>query len=243
MNIFGYLLDWIYPPRCIFCRDLIPLYEKRGVCGSCEPDLPWVVGCTCEKCGKPVSIETTKNMCSDCTKREYAYTRGWAVLLYAGRVREMVYRFKYSGHLQYAPVLGEIMVTYIKQKTDTKIFDILIPVPMHKTKQKQRGYNQAALLAAAISDRLHIPTDEDILIRTKQTKAQSGLSIIERQNNIKDAFQVQRPTMIEHKIVLLIDDIYTTGSTIEGCSKVILAAGARAVYFLALSIGESDHRT
>ena len=114
---------------------------------------------------------------------------------------------------------------------------MIIPIPIHSNRRKKRGYNQCEELAKVISKKLNIPMNASVLIRKKETKPQSGLSFTQRKNNMKDAFELKNTFDIYHKNMLLIDDIYTTGATINSCSKLLKKKNANEVYFLTLSIG------
>jgi ComF family protein len=231
------LLDLIYPPRCIFCTEIIPFQEERGICKRCRNTLPFIEGKVCQKCGKPIQDSDHRTTCFDCIKNSHVYDRGWAVFAYEGMVKDAIYRFKYGGHKEYGKYLGKLMAEKIKYQISEEGFDLIIPIPIHKRRKKERGYNQAEELAKSISSELGIPMDPFILARVKETSPQSGLSIVQRQNNIKKAFKIDDTINLHQMKILLIDDIYTTGTTINYCADLLKERGAKKVFFLSLSIG------
>ncbi|WP_058485998.1 ComF family protein [Defluviitalea phaphyphila] len=231
------ILNIIYPPKCIFCNTIIPIQKEKGICDDCKKSLPFIKEKVCQKCGKPIDNIEERNTCFDCIKYPPIYDKGWALLVYEGIVRDMIYRFKYGGHKEYAVYLGVLMANKIKNENIKEKFDLIIPIPMHLKKKRIRGYNQSEELAKIISKQLKIPIDITILTRIKETKPQSGLSITQRKNNLKKAFKIKQNTDLKGKKILLIDDIYTTGSTINTCANILKKKGVKKVCFLSLSIG------
>jgi len=235
--VIDFLLDLIYPPRCIFCEDIIPIEEERAICKNCKNIISFVKGKVCQKCGKLLEDDMSKDVCIDCIKNTQYYDKGLALFVYEGLVRDMIYRFKYGGHKEYAKYLGEFLSEKIRKERLEEKIDLIIPIPIHSNRRKKRGYNQCEELAKVISKKLNIPMNASVLIRKKETKPQSGLSFTQRKNNMKDAFELKNTFDIYHKNILLIDDIYTTGATINSCSKLLKKKNANEVYFLTLSIG------
>lgn len=232
-----FILDLIYPPRCIFCTSIIPIEKEKGICEECRKNLSFIKGKVCKKCGKPLEESLSKEVCSDCKENPPGYEKGQAVFIYEGLVKDMIYRFKYGGHREYAKYLGKLMAIQIKEEGIRGDIDLIIPVPIHSGRKKKRGYNQCEELAKVISKELNIPMETSILIRAKETRPQSGLSTIQRKNNMKNAFKLNDNLDICHKNILLIDDIYTTGATINSCSKLLRKKKINKVYFSTLCIG------
>lgn len=232
MNIF----DWIYPPHCIFCHNIIPInnYNNIDICDMCVENLPFMKEPTCNKCG--ITIDDEKKFCVKCSKNEPLYNKGWISLEYDDMVKEAIYRFKYGNCPQYSKTLSYIMYSTLEYK-DIKNYDIdlIVPVPIHKNRYKKRGYNQAELLSKELSNKLNIPW-KNVMLRTKDTKPQSSLSPKERNNNIKDAFEIYDIKNIRNKKILIIDDIYTTGSTIDACTNTLIDTGIVSdIYYYILS--------
>ncbi len=145
---------------------------------------------------------------------------------YSDSLKASLKRFKFSNKPSYYRAFGKLLALKVQNIEQLANFDIIIPIPLHKTKYKQRGYNQAELIAKSVARILNVPYSTDILIKSSETKSQSSLARNERLSNVEDSFRVINEKFIYNKKVLLIDDIITTGSTINQCSKVLKKAGA-----------------
>ena len=141
--------------------------------------------------------------------------------------------------MEFAKLYGRIMHDRLKEKIDEWNVDAIVPVPVHKSRLKKRGYNQAALIAKELSKRLKIPVNECLVVRTGATGAQKDLSAAERQNNLKKAFKVTE-NVVEYDTVLIVDDIYTTGATVDAMARCLKGAGIKKVYFATLCIGRGS---
>lgn len=230
------LIDWIYPPRCIFCNSIIALNKYNGfnICDRCNEVLPFMKQPYCSKCGK--TVDSCNDICYDCSKKEFSYEKGWIALEYNEMTKETIYKFKYQNCPNYSKTLAEIMYKAMDDKSILNYkFDLITSVPIHKNKLKKRGYNQAQLLAKQLSLKLKLPY-EDIIIRIKDTKPQSSLSPKERNNNLNQAFKAIDNKKIFNKKVLIVDDIYTTGATINACVDSIIDIDTNnIVYYYILS--------
>lgn len=227
------ILDWIYPPRCMICLSIIPLYEEKWICKYCKDSLVALTLINCIKCGRPV--EYIGMTCNECKKKELSFVKNYAVYPYDEVMSTIIKNFKYGNHPQYSKGLGCLMEDYYKKHFFEKI-DFIIPVPMYAKKEKERGFNQAKLLAKELAKLVKVECIEDLIIRTKNTKAQNLLNASERKNNMENAFKLNKKYQVNAKSFLIIDDIYTTGSTIDACSKVLLLSGAKSVFGFTLSI-------
>ena len=232
-KIVNFLLDVIYPKRCPVCGDIV---SKRGadICPKCEKKLNYVEEPYCLKCGKPLIDE--REYCDDCCKKKHSYNEGRAVLCYDEVSSKSIYGFKYNSRQEYAKFYGRIMTEKLKRKIKAWNPDLIVPVPVHKSKLKTRGYNQAALIARELSKSLKIPCRDDLVIRKSNTKVQKELNAKEREINLKKAFIV-RENSVKLKSVLIVDDIYTTGSTIDSVARCLKEKGVENVYFVTLAIG------
>jgi ComF family protein len=175
------------------------------------------------------------HLCSACLTEERYFTKARAIALYEGLLAETVSRFKYQGASRLAKPLGALLGEYQDLEFSFAEFDLILAVPLHSRRLRQRGFNQSMLLARRLSQRHSIPLDFASLHRTRHTQPQTHLSGSERQKNIRGAFQVRRPGVISGKHILLIDDVFTTGATVQECSKVLLEAGAKRVDVLTLA--------
>lgn len=189
----------------------------------------------CKKCGKPLSsIEA--EYCPDCKRKKHLYTRGRAALEYDSVMRESISRFKYKNRREYGDFYVQELIESCGRAVQSWNIDLIIPIPLHKSRRRKRGFNQAELIAKKLGRKLKIPVSSDTLLRTKKTRPQKELNEQDRKSNLKNAFAVTQND-IKSKKILLIDDIYTTGSTLDAAASVLLEHGAEKVYFLSISIG------
>lgn len=226
------LLNLLFPPRCPFCDGI----ATDGVCEFCRRKVTVVTEPFCMKCGKPLA-DNVREYCEDCDKTGHSFESGRALLVYDDVVRHSIYRFKYASRKEYAKVYARMMGQNFKQYIARISPDMLIPVPLHKRRMKKRGYNQAQLVAKCLEKEWGIPCRDDLVRRVKHTRPQKELDRAERQNNLKKAFKIIEND-VKLKTIILIDDIYTTGSTMDALAEALLQNGAAKVYFVAIAIGE-----
>ena len=237
----GSICDIVYPDSlyCIGCGAVIDKTRHYSMCDSCLSAFHFANGRTCEKCGKILEDSYHKAVCRDCLTHEKSFERGYSCMLYGLYEKKVIRDFKYSGKSYYAKHLGELMYDRIAPLLEKEVCaDMIVPVPLHRKKLNRRGYNQAELLAREVSNRSGIPM-KNALVRTKNTKPMSRLTGAERRENLTDVFAVHpvHTAEIHDKRILLIDDIYTTGSTTNACSEALHSAGASAVTVLCLAAG------
>ena len=187
------------------------------------------------KCGKELESEEVE-YCSDCMRNRHLFDRGRAVFTYKS-VSDSIYRYKYQGRQEYAAYYAECMTERLGQWIVQRRADALIPVPVHSSKLHVRGYNQAEVLAKELGSILHIPVVTDFIKRVRKTSPMKDLSVSERQNNLKRAFKICRND-VKLSTIIIIDDIYTTGSTIDAMSYELRGAGVKHIYFVTLAIGK-----
>lgn len=185
------------------------------------------------KCGKP--IEAGGEFCADCERGTHEYTRGIALYRYAS-VKESIYRVKYEGRQEYLDFFAGEIAQHFGMQIRLWDADAIIGVPLHRSRQKKRGYNQADLLAKKLGDKMGIPFYKGLVKRVKKTAPQKGLDVQERQNNLKKAFIIGQ-NVVKLKTIIVIDDIYTTGSTIDAVARTLREAGVQRIYYIALAIG------
>ncbi len=231
--------DLIYPSNiyCISCGNIIDDSRPYALCDACVRTLKWANGRTCSRCGKILQEDYGPDLCTDCVNGEHVFRKGFTCVEYGAAERELMHQFKYKEKAYLGRKLAEIM--YDRIQAEELVPDLLIPVPMFRKKEKRRGYNQAAVLAACLANYMGIPYDGKLLIRRVETEAMSRLGVWNRRKNIQGVFTVSRDKMdkLAEKTVLLVDDIYTTGSTADACASVLLEAGAAAVYVFAFASG------
>lgn len=225
-------LDLLYPPRCPVCHSLAPV--GKDICPECAERLPYVREPRCRKCGKPVT--DVMIFCEDCMEFPHDFDQGTAAFLYDDCMRETIRHFKYKGRKEYGAVLGRLLYEYARPDLALWNAEAVVPVPLHREKLRQRGYNQAAVTAEAFARFASLPCFPDALVRTGRTAAMKNLAAGERRRNLRDAFSVS-PDFRTPERILVVDDIYTTGSTADACAAALKGAGAKEVYVAAVCIG------
>lgn len=219
------------------CGDIITP-RQQIVCPGCVNIFQVIKDPKCLKCGKPVEQEE-QEYCFDCTKTTHHYNRGISLWIYDERVKKSISNYKFHHRREYSKYYIQEILHYYRQEIISVAPEVLIPVPLHKSKLNDRGFNQACLLARGISKSVGIPVIENYLLRCHKTKAQKRLNDRERAKNLDEAFNVNPIyNTAPYSKVMLIDDIYTTGSTIDACAKVLLQTGVKEIDFISLSIGK-----
>lgn len=235
----GYIRELLYPRRCPICEDIV-IPKGKKICAACKALLIYVKEPYCKKCGKPVA-EKEQEYCFDCSRREYRYDSGLALFVYDQTMKNSIAAFKFHGKKEYADFYVEEMAAKLGERILAKKPDVLIPVPVHRKKKRFRGFNQAELLASGLSRTLGIPMDSRLLVRIRNTAPQKEVNGKERMKNLECAFGLcadAERVLSDYRHIMLVDDIYTTGSTIEACSRVLLSNGIPKVSFVSLCIGK-----
>ena len=226
---FHALLDVILPPICHICHSFIPDAGKIHICPTCRDLLPLVSSPLCPLCGIPFSGTGSDHRCGTCLTHTPHFDSARAHFLYEGAIRDLIHSFKYSHKTHLRNPLALLALEGMSGFLADQNPHLLIPVPLHRTRLRQRGFNQAVLLVRAISRHLSLPMLTDALARTRSTEPQIDLSATERRMNVSGAFTVGRPDLVAGKRILLLDDVMTTGSTMDECAKELKKAGADAV--------------
>ena len=227
-------LNLLYPRRCPLCHRI--LRNSRGlVCPECARDLRPISGPRCYKCGKPVKEE--EEYCRDCSAHPGAFDQGRGIFLYDDRMRYSIMKYKYFGCREYSRFYGKALYLYGRDMLALWKPQVIVPVPLHWRKQRARGFNQAEFMARELSEYAGIPVNTGILKKSVATRSQKKLDAAGRKKNLKEAFKVVgNPAGLR---ILLIDDVYTTGSTMDVLARALLEKGASHVYFLTLCIGNN----
>lgn len=216
------LLGLLYPEHCTLCG----ARGSRGLdlCRACFGELPWNRH-PCPRCAAPLPPDIDTPLCGNCIKVLPAWDEARSPLAYAYPVDKLIQRFKFDGDLAVGRLLGELLADYLAAGVDKP--DCIVPVPLHPARLKERGFNQAVELARPVSKRLKIPVRLDLCERVRATEVQSKLDAAERKKNLKDAFAVRESVDGLH--IALLDDVITTGTTVEILTRTLRDAGAKAV--------------
>ena len=224
------VLKILYPDRCPLC-DTARSLKETGICPECEKKLIVIKEPVCIVCGRPLSKENS--VCPDCKISPRYFDGGKSVFAYSS-LNDSIYKFKYMNRAAYAKCYGKLMVKEVGEWLSWIKPDALVPVPLHKKRLIARGYNQATELAEEISRLTGIPVRESLAGRRKNTVPQKLMDKRGRQINMKRAFIV-REDVVKLRRVVVIDDIFTTGSTINSLAKELKEAGIKEVWFLTVS--------
>ena len=230
--------EYIYPKRCPGCDELLKRGEKQaGFCRNCAKDISLTGSQVCMKCGSPIKNGQAE-YCASCAGRVHKFRQSKAVYKYQGPMKQAMYRFKYSNRRCYARIFAKHAIMSHRDFFEKSGVEAIIPVPMYAKKQKKRGYNQAEVFARALGRELDLPVYSDIVRRDKNTVPMKQLNPIERRENLQNAFKLSENVVIFRK-VLLIDDIYTTGATMDAVAEVLLSQGVGEVYSYCICVGEN----
>lgn len=227
-------VSWLWPEVCPFCGRV----SSQGICTACRRRVKalQIQEPRCMRCGKPVHY-AEQEYCYDCMHMKHWYDRGYGLWLHKEPVSTSIYQFKYHNQRRYGVYYAVELARCYGRMIKSWAPDLMIPIPLHKKRRRKRGYNQAAVVCRELGRRLGISVDEKCLVRKLYTEPQKTLSRQQRRKNLKHAFTVKnyfRPV----PTVLLIDDIYTTGNTIDAAAAVLKEKGVEKVYFLTISIGQ-----
>ena len=228
------MIDLLFPKRCPLCQTVMN-FGISGVCEECEKNLCWVKDPVCLKCGKTIQ-DSEMEYCTDCMKIQKSFERCYPAFDYEGKIKDSLYEFKYKNQRQFADFYCDCIIKRHGKELKNLSLDGVIPVPVHTRKKKYRGYNQAQLIANKISKALKVPLYSDYLVRITDTNPQKELDDRQRMKNLKNAFKIAE-NVVKLDTVLLVDDIYTSGATMEACTIALKDVGVGKVYCASVAIG------
>lgn len=226
------ILRLFFPHVCPFCGRV----TEEDVCKTCREQVEYIREPRCMRCGKPLRSEE-QEYCYDCERHSHAYDRGYALWIHKGSVQRAIYQFKYHNRRVYSQFFGKELLSQYGQAVRKWNITTIIPIPLSRKRRRIRGFNQAELLARELGAGLGITVDAKSLVRVRDTSPQKKMDARGRSCNLKHAFAWRGKNSINGNI-LLIDDIYTTGSTIDAAARVLKKNGAGKIYFLTISIGQ-----
>jgi ComF family protein len=211
---------------CLLCSELSD--SDLPICTACETDLPWL-GDHCQTCALPLPAPGLT--CGQCLKQPPAFERVAAPWFYSFPIDSLITRFKHSAKWPLGRLLAELLAQFLQHRFDEDLErpDLLIPVPLATKRLRQRGFNQAAMLARWLSAGLDIPCDEALLLRTQDTSAQQELNADARKKNLRNAFALAADASIKGRHLALVDDVLTTGATAQALARLLMDAGAARV--------------
>ena len=214
------LADLFYPQRCVGCGRR----ASDVLCRGCFEGLPRIEGPLCRRCGMPTAFEAF--VCEECKNVDFSFETARAPLRYEGVGKEIVHALKYRG---YARVVEKLMAPLMEGVVEGR-FDLVVPVPLHRSRLRRRGFNQAELMARGVAKKINAPVSDKLEV-VRRTRDQVELSAAGRRENVRGAFRARGPIGGR---VLLVDDVFTTGATLSACAEALARAGAREVHALSL---------
>lgn len=222
-NWINIIQDYLLPPTCILCGN--PGYHSRDICHSCYTHLPRNNLC-CYRCAEILATPiTTPVLCGRCLSRHPAFDETYAPFIHQGAIRHLISTLKFGANYKNARLLGMLLAEHLKQTAEQP--DLILPVPLHKARYRQRGFNQAIEIARTVAKELQIPLDLTSCRRHRDTPHQTQLPAKKRRKNLKNAFSVIKPMHAQH--IAILDDVMTTGSTAHELAYILKKAGASRV--------------
>ena len=224
------LINFIFPPRCVFCRTLLSLSAAEMICMDCENNLPYcLAGNRCDRCGKP--LESGARLCGHCRSNPPPpYKKICSPYIYKDQVSRALVRFKRERYQSFAGVFARHMRVVVEHDCPNTAFDYVLSVPPRPERMRNEGYDQAERLARALAKELGVPYLSGAMRQRENRRKQSGLNYEARQRNTQGNFEVRKGKILLGRTVLLVDDICTTRATLKECAGVLRTAGAAAVY-------------
>jgi ComF family protein len=230
-------LDILYPRQCIGCGVSSP-ETFRYICWECWSDASRVEAPFCDLCGDPVAGAVDHDfICYSCSAERPSFDAARSAARYDGVVGEALRQLKYERAIWLAPDMAELLRNCIQAEYPGRKFDLIVPVPLHRVRRRERSYNQSAILAHELGRRIGCPAMPGMLKRIRPTISQTNLTAQDRLSNVADAFQHEREKWLAGRRVLLVDDVMTTGATVNTCAKALKKGGAVSVHVVTAARG------
>lgn len=234
------LIDIVYPKKCLACKNKIGEHSRtidNLICNACWEEIEKNMPPFCYSCGRRLDkASLAKNICPACIKRKLHFDRAFSPCIYTGIIKDLIHEFKYNNKDYLGASLSKLMIDFIKEyNLPMQYIDLVVPIPLHKTRLRQREFNQAEVLSKYISGEFNKDLSKEVLRRSRPTKTQTELEPQNRLLNVKDSFAVTRQDRIRDKNILLVDDVLTTGATSSEAARTLKKAGANIVFVLTLA--------
>lgn len=227
------LASVFFPAPCRICEALLVRASRVPICDACLASFAPIPARACEICGQPIESFYTGAvkglLCANCSPPRYAFARARSLALYQDALVAAVLMLKYQRVESLGKWFAERLAEVVRQQGDSFAADVVVPVPLHRNRQKARGYNQAALLAKPLARALKLPYRPILLVRTRERPAKKSLSVAERWEAVHGAFATRPGSQVDKIRVLLVDDVLTTGATLDACARALLDSGAKSV--------------
>jgi len=236
-HLFEGFIDLVFPRNCVLCRSYAPATDKDPLCPACQAKIPYNHPPFCARCSRHLKNFSKEGLCPDCQKRIPDFDLAWGFTLYDPPLPQLIQDFKFRNKTALRKTFSTISQTFLaRYRLRLRGYDGLIPMPLTPVRLRERGYNQALLLAESLSQVTGIPCLTDILSREKNAPQQSTLGEKERWTNVKGAFKINSRSSVKDKEYIVVDDLLTTGATASEVAKTLKKAGAARVGVIAFSI-------
>ncbi|MDF1579365.1 MAG: ComF family protein [Desulfuromonadales bacterium] len=222
------LFDLLLPPLCLACRQRGAVDRTTMLCAECRQELPRYLGARCRCCALPFAAAAGTHFCAGCLRHPPAFSQIYFHGIYTHLLRDVIHRFKYQEDISLARPLGRLLLSTAGEDIDTFRPEVIVPVPLHPARIRQRCYNQALLVARELARNSRCPVPWQALRRIRPTLSQQGLPAATRRKNVRGAFAADGQH-VDGKRVLLVDDVMTTGATLNECARTLRRAGAQQV--------------
>ena len=225
-----FLIKFIFPSECYVCKKCI---DTDGLCEDCISKLEFITKPYCPTCGYPFEFymyDNDSNLCPSCIKKSFNFDMARSVAIYNEMAKNIILPFKHADRTEFANLIAKLMIN--NYDSFIKSVDIILPIPIHLFRMIKRKYNQSSLIGNIIAKHYSKPIYYNVLNRIKNTASQGHLGIKERKQNLKNAFSIKHSDKIKDKIILLVDDVFTTGTTINECSKILKKYGAKKIFVI-----------
>lgn len=232
------LTDVVFPPCCISCSDIMDRCEDSSscFCPRCESQIARICSPVCPCCGMPMSGGSgSDHLCGECLRERPPFSRARSLGRYEKALLAAIHKFKYGGNVAIGEILGNWMAVYAYPDFELRDYSLILPVPLHLKRLREREFNQSAILAKAIARRFPMPLELMTLKRSVHTEPQVTLGKEDREANVRGAFEIRVPERLRGERVVLVDDVYTTGSTVKECARILMESHAADVAVLTLA--------
>ena len=234
--LLGALLDTFFPPLCHLCSAPVGAGHELHLCTGCRDAVKAIASPLCPRCGAPyATADGIDHLCGGCATDPPPFDAARGAVLFDGPARELIHRFKYERKVHLNRPLGLLTSVRLAEFAAACDADLIVPVPLHIRRLRERGFNQAVLLGEHLSCSWRIPLSRTNLRRVRWTEPQISLTASQRARNVRGAFALRNPAEVEGKRLLLVDDVYTTGSTVAECARTLGSGGAAAVFVVTVA--------
>ena len=233
------IVSVLFPAGCRICEALLTSASRVPICAECLASFQRVPGIFCEICGRPLPGLSKKEgeplLCPACQDRTYAFERARSFALYEGAVVRAILLLKFERIEPLGAWFAERLGELVNAEGNALAADVVVPVPLNRERQRERGYNQAAVLSKPLAKKLRLPHKAVLLMRTRARPDKQVLSLEERWESVRGAFATRPGSQVDNLRVLLVDDVLTTGATLDACARVLRDAGAKSVVALTVA--------